>query len=753
MRIFVQLGWIQDIINWIFDKILNPIFKWVTDLLSDVFKWLFDNVLGPILEVVFTIVMETVGKLILRLLGRYLYIIEKSLLMILDMMQDMFNVLSGLKPVSDKSLGMENVSLMELLVRSPFLVKSMGIVIMISVVLVFFCAIIATIRSIADMGGQGSQTVSQVMRNLAHALLRMVTAPVMGLFLVLLGNAVLLAITNAMTLGTNASIARTIFVISTFDAVEDEFSAVDKYGNEYNYGVSKRSTNPVCGYNYSTRSEWLASHPGDAADYGLKDKFREPFYDGSKDFMETSDVEKVFNFGRMNFIVGIGGTLLFIYIIGSALFVFVSRMFDILVLLIVEPFFLAPMPLDDGEHFKKWEDMFIAKIFSGYGMVVAMYLYLLICSIVFEGRISFTKGEGIGDIMMDMIMRMVLLYGGAATMMTAGPLVTSILSSTAAQPEGQAFQAGQSFTNTAVMKPLRFATKKLALGGAKALTGGEHGLVGQAEKAIGMIKGGPQSFTRAIKGGQGQGPGGAQQAIPGGLGGSTPPGGPMPAGGAQSFSGTPTMGKQGEGAPAKAAAGAAQGAAPPAGKQMPLDGGAAPNVGTQAFQGSQPSQSHAPAALGGEKEEAAAPAGAATESKADQDDGFETIFDVGGKSLFDEPASDDAGKSSQAAPQKAPQKTAAPRPRAGLGYAWRAKASTATINQVRAKYGMAPLPEKKADSSGGMDMKDIVGGPSSSGDAPSSGQMSMSDIVGGSEAPGKELDMKDIVDNNAPPPG
>ena len=100
-----------------------------------------------------------------------------------------------------------------------------------------------------------------------------------------------------------------------------------------------------------------------------------------------------------------------------------------------------------------------------------------------------------------------------------------------------------------------------------------------------------------------------------------------------------------------------------------------------------------------------------------------------------------------------PHRWAAPRPRAGLGYAWRAKASTATINQVRAKYGMPPLPEKKADSSGGMDMKDIVGGPSSSGDAPSSGQMSMSDIVGGSEAPGKELDMKDIVDDNAPPPG
>ncbi len=532
MRIFVQLGWIQDLINLIFDKLLNPVFKWVASLLSDAFKWIFDNVLGPILEVAFSIFAQTIGKLIMRMLGRYLYIVEKSLLYIVDMMQDFFNVLAGVRHVTDASLGFENISLLQLLIRSPFMVSSMGIVILISVILVFFSAILAAIRSIVDMGGQNNnRTVSQVMRNLAHALLRMITAPVMGLFLVFLGEAVLVAVTNAMTLGENVTIARSLFVISTLDAVEDEYGAVDKYGVEHGGGnrlklsfqnsyVSASTNlgdwdNPLLGYNYSTRPQYLAAHPGSADDYGLKDMFREPFYTGAKDFYNTEVTEKTFNFGRMNFLVGIGGALLYIYILGSALFVFVSRMFDILVLLILEPFFLAPMPLDDGETFKKWEDMFIAKIFSGYGMVVAMYLYLLVCSIVFEGKISFTPGDGTGDIMIDLLMKLVLLYGGAATMMTAGPLVTSILNSVAAGQEAQAFQTGQAFTNVA-MKPLRFATEKAVLGGARFFTGGKRGLVGQMEKAYHYMQGSTNRFVSKLSGKAGGGPGGGPGGFPGG---------------------------------------------------------------------------------------------------------------------------------------------------------------------------------------------------------------------------------------------
>ena len=51
-------------------------------------------------------------------------------------------------------------------------------------------------------------------------------------------------------------------------------------------------------------------------------------------------------------------------------------------LFIASPIFVSTMPLDDGEKFKAWQDMFVAKIFSGFGSVIAMELYMLLCPVV-----------------------------------------------------------------------------------------------------------------------------------------------------------------------------------------------------------------------------------------------------------------------------------------------------------------------------------------------------------------------------------
>ncbi|MCR4763564.1 MAG: hypothetical protein K5696_08535 [Lachnospiraceae bacterium] len=478
MMTFVQLGWIQDAINYVFDKVLNPIFSFVSNLLSDVFKWLFNTILGPLLETAFSLIMQTVGKYIMRIYGRFMYAIEKGFLLILEMMQSMFDVLAGKTEVTDTTTGAHG-SLLSVLVRTPFVTKTMGIVIMISFVLCFLFAIVATVRSIGEMGGQNSQPVGQVLRNLARAMLRMVAAPLLGLFMIVLGDAVLVAVTNAMTLSENVTIAQTLFVISSLDAVDDELGAVDKDGvkhkggqrlefsfkNQYASASSRIGDwdNMLLGYNYSTRSAYLEKHPGEASDYGLTDRFREPFYTGKKDYASSVDVDATFNVGRLDYLVGIGGAILFIFVLGTALFLFVSRLFDVIVLLIIEPFFIAPMPLDDGEHFKKWEEMFLGRLFSGYGMVVAMYIYLLICSMVFSGKIAFTSRGDMGDILTDMLMRMLLLIGGAATIVSAGPLVTSILSSAAAGIEGESSAAGMAFTGKMMdiaATPAKFGMKK-----------------------------------------------------------------------------------------------------------------------------------------------------------------------------------------------------------------------------------------------------------------------------------------------------
>ncbi|MBE5860751.1 MAG: collagen-like protein [Butyrivibrio sp.] len=457
MRTYVQLGWLSSAINYVFDKVISPLISAVLEMISDGLKWLFNEALGPLLEKFYEYVLKYVIEIIMRILGRFFYRIEVAFLKLVDMMQNIFNVLAGTAKVVDNNTG-KSGSLLTLIATSPFVIRTLLLVIAVSVVLCTVFAIAATLKSMGDMGASGSKSVGHVLRKTSQAMLRMILAPALGIFLILLGDAILVSVTRAMTLDANVTIARSIFTISTLDALDEDLGAVDKDGHEY-------KGKDVYGYNYSTRPEYLEDHPGTCQDYGLRDKFREPFYTGVKDYSRATDVDPTFNMGRIDFLVGIGSAILFVFLLGTALFVFTSRMFDVIVLLMVEPFFISSMPLDDGEHFKKWEDMFLGKLFSGYGMVVAMYLYLLITSMVFDGKLSFTPQDGLGDIMTDMLMKIILLIGGAATVMQAGPLVTSILSGAAAQGEAGSIAAGMSFTGKLMdysSRPGRFIGKKAA---------------------------------------------------------------------------------------------------------------------------------------------------------------------------------------------------------------------------------------------------------------------------------------------------
>ncbi|MBQ7680439.1 MAG: hypothetical protein IJT34_11390, partial [Butyrivibrio sp.] len=241
--------------------------------------------------------------------------------------------------------------------------------------------------------------------------------------------------------------------IGSLDAVSERSEgARDKDG-------VKVSKDGVLGYNSSTRQQYLANHKGEAKDYGLEDKFRQPFYTGAKDYKDTTTVRETFDLTRYNFIVGFLGALLFLMILGGAMFTFTSRLFDVIILLIIEPLFIAPMPLDDGEHFQKWMEMFLGKLFSGYGMVVAMNLYLIISARVFDGKLAFFKPGasemdmftplGGGDELMDLLMKTIFLIGGGMAMMSAGPLVTQILSAAAGSEEAAASGAGMSVVGAA----------------------------------------------------------------------------------------------------------------------------------------------------------------------------------------------------------------------------------------------------------------------------------------------------------------
>ena len=439
MMDYVQLGWIQSAINYVFDKVIYPVYDFLSSILSTAFEFLFNLVLAGVLESVIGKIVQIAAKLIWTILARFLYRIERALLIVVEMLEECFQVLAGTREVtviSDKAIGsVKSGSLLSILVRSNFVTKTILIVVIISVVLCFFFSVLAVIKSISEMGGQNSKPVGHVLRMTAQALFRMILIPLMGLFLVVLGDAMLVSITRAMTLDESSSIARTIFCISTLDAVKED-GAVAEDGK-----ITSKSALKL--YNSSTRYE-VGGGYDQTSDFGLTDRFRKPFYTGKKSYRSWEDVGDTFDFTRMDFFLGIGLAFFFIMILGTVMFIFVSRIFDVMVLLIIEPIFVCQMPLDDGEAYKKWSEMFIGKLFAGYGMVVAMYLYLLVAGQVFAGNIAFMPpGE---DPMVDYLMKMIMLIGGGFAVMQAGPLVTSILSVMASMDESSAIAAGSSFT-------------------------------------------------------------------------------------------------------------------------------------------------------------------------------------------------------------------------------------------------------------------------------------------------------------------
>ena len=104
------------------------------------------------------------------------------------------------------------------------------------------------------------------------------------------------------------------------------------------------------------------------------------------------------------------------------LFTFIRRLFEILLLYMVSPYFVAMMPLDDGEKFKQWFGLFMGKLFTGYGSVVVMKVYLLVLPLFMRGGIQFSDmGRESTFLMYGLV-----ALGGACLLYTSGTCGTSI---------------------------------------------------------------------------------------------------------------------------------------------------------------------------------------------------------------------------------------------------------------------------------------------------------------------------------------
>jgi hypothetical protein len=119
--------------------------------------------------------------------------------------------------------------------------------------------------------------------------------------------------------------------------------------------------------------------------------------------------------------------------IGTAMLTFVDRVLSLVILYIAAPISISTSMLDEGARFKLWRDQFLTKFIMGYGMILAINIYALVCGLVMDPAFTFFSGEGVG--FLNFILKLLIIGGGALTMQKSMALIGNLVSQGAGSNE------------------------------------------------------------------------------------------------------------------------------------------------------------------------------------------------------------------------------------------------------------------------------------------------------------------------------
>ena len=218
--------------------------------------------------------------------------------------------------------------------------------------------------------------------------------------------------------GTPAQIAvksfKTLLMFFLVPAVVIAFMAI---GNVFVDALYKATMQ-----NASTPGAFLFSAL--AEDGGMSSDIAEQFRNKELDYRDIDLVSQKMEIDNFPFIFSwlAGGIVLFG--IGSSMLIFVDRVISLVILYIVSPISISTSVLDDGARFKLWRDQFLSKFIMGYGMILAINIYALICGLVMDPKFTFFPDSSF----LNLLMKLLIIGGGAFTMQKSMALVGNLVS-------------------------------------------------------------------------------------------------------------------------------------------------------------------------------------------------------------------------------------------------------------------------------------------------------------------------------------
>jgi hypothetical protein len=216
-------------------------------------------------------------------------------------------------------------------------------------------------------------------------------------------------------------------------------------------------------------------------DESIKTDIEIKFLTGEFDYNDASLVSQYYDIKKLDFFVGILGSLVILVMFVMSAIMFIQRIFDIVFLYIISPINVSTIPLDDGNRFRIWKEMIIAKILGAYGVILSMNLFFIIIPQV-QHIVFFSNA------FKDGIIKILFLIGGAFAVTKANLVIAQLTGSTAGGNETQ-----QLIANMRTGKNITRTIGATALGIGGAILGGKHFI--DANKTGGLSSGLSNTFN------------------------------------------------------------------------------------------------------------------------------------------------------------------------------------------------------------------------------------------------------------------
>ena len=429
-----------------------PVALSFTSALEDILKAIFNDVLAPVLMdfIDFTITfyrMMFMGWAMRLYMKGYLILLK--FLNILEQIFEIFSCSRGVFIDNVATTGVnagEQRTLLDILFTYDELTQAVVRITFAAYAICFLTTIFAVIKSMGDSIGENKRPVTAVLRSTFDACLKFLMIPLVCMFVI--------KVAGACTASIITYIPTTIT-----DSADD---------------VTANQDTRICDVVFYLTSDR----------YFLTDSARKKYISG-QNFQIFEDVLTEVNYFGYPYLIAYPFVILMIVVMAVMILQCILRMFALLVLYVVSPFFVALIPLDEGAKFKRWREMFVAFAISTFGPIIAMRFYLALVPFIMlgDGKTSgmiFTTDPH--NYVGNLIIKLIFIIGGAYAVWQSQHLMLQLVDPEASQLL-QKSAVLLTIASVGTSKIVGGVMGKINQGGAGKQEGGSEG--GESEKSSG----------------------------------------------------------------------------------------------------------------------------------------------------------------------------------------------------------------------------------------------------------------------------